>query len=139
MRVTESMLKTLCVSSNSPRCFSMQNSLKDHVIKFNLSYRARFLLTLMGRGFSMLLLFFCLLLFVCALLEWLRVENNNIKERKKKVKQHFLTGTNSCQRDSAVKTKCSAVLNRDGETSFVFWYLTPVRMRNKAEAVTELG
>lgn len=37
------------------------------------------------------------------------------------MKQCFLTGThNSCQRDSAVKTKCSVVSNRKGEkTPFV--------------------
>lgn len=64
---------------------------------------------------------------------------------KKKMKQHFLTGThNSCQRDSAVKTKCSVVSKREGgekkkKTPFVFWYLTWVWMRYGTEAVTELG
>lgn len=48
---------------------------------------------------------------------------------KKKMKQHFLTGThNSCQRDSAVKTKCSVVSKREGgekKKKNTFCFLVP--------------
>lgn len=48
------------------------------------------------------------------------------KKEKKKKKQHFLTGThNSCQRDSAVKTKCSIVSSREREKKQHLLFLVP--------------
>lgn len=120
-----------------------KNNSKDHVIKFNLSQRSDSADSLGQRHFQTFAFstppsVYSLLVSVTETGKW---EKKN--EQKKKPKQHFLTGThNSCQRDSAVKTKCSIVSKRGGrkrKTSFVFCTWLGYEMRYGTEAVTELG
>lgn len=134
-------LSACCIifSSTLLHVYRMKKKTIQKIMSQSLTFPSScILLTLLGRSISRTIAFSTLpSVYSYSLLVRLRLGN------EKKKKQHFLTGThNSCQRDSAVKTKCSIVSNREGEKKkniFCFWYLTWVWMRFETEAVTELG
>lgn len=127
MRETEALLKSATPTLGALYNFS-STTLHVHqtkektiwkIMPWSLTFlSSRILLSLLGRSISSAVALLLYLLFIHSLLVWLRLGNNRIL---KKQKQCFLTGThNSCQRDSAVKTKCRVVSNTEGEkTPFV--------------------